>query len=70
MRISSGYLGDSVVGYGVGVLAHLVDGSLHLLSRPGQYVADQLFSVETGERRSELDSCGWRMKGGEAGGER
>ena len=26
--------------------------------------------VETGERRSELDSCGWRMKGGEAGGER
>ena len=62
---SSGYLGDSVVGYCVGVLAHLVDSSLHLLSRPGQYVAYQLFSVEAGERRRELDSRGRRVEGGE-----
>lgn len=56
------HLGDGVVGYCVGVLAHLVDGSLHLLSRPGQDVAYQLLSVEAGERRSQLDSCGWRLE--------
>ena len=69
MIISCAYLGDGVVGYCVGVLAHLVDGSLHLFSRPGQYVAYQLLSVEAGERRSELDSCSWRVEGGQAGGE-
>jgi len=63
------HLGDGVVGYCVGVLSHLVDGSLHLLSRPGQYVTYQLLSVEAGERRSELNSCGWRVEGGQAGGE-
>ena len=63
------YLGDGVVGYCVGVFAHLVDGSLHLFCRPGQYVAYQLFSVEAGERRRELDSRGRRVEGGEARGE-
>ena len=53
--IISSYLGDGVVGYRVGVIPHLVDGSLHLFSRPGQYVAYQLFSVEAGEGRSQLD---------------
>ena len=54
----SSYLRDSVVGYLIGVLAHLVDPPLHVLGGPGQHVSYQLLLVQPRQGRSELDGRG------------